>query len=309
MSEEFEAVIIGAGVGGLAAGIYGERSGVKCVVLEMGAPGGQTAIAPWVENYPGFKKITGMELMNNVINHAQEYVEIRTGQYVKSIEKADSGFLLKTDNVEYNTKAIIFATGAAHRRLGVPGEKEFGGRGVSFCATCDGFFFKGKKVAVVGGGDSAVLEAMYLKDLGCDVSVIHRRDELRAKKAIQDDYLEGGGKIIWDSVVKEIKGEGLVTGVELLNKKTSEKSTLPVDGVFISIGIIPNSGLAKELGVQLDDDGYIAVGRDMRTSVPMVFAAGDVAGGVKQTIVAAGEGAIAALSAYEDVRRPSHLAK
>ena len=309
MSEEFELVIIGAGVGGLTAGIYGERSGLKCVVLEMGAPGGQTAIAPWVENYPGFKKVTGMELMDNIINHAQEYVEIRTGQYVKSIEKADDAFVLNTDNTEYNAKAVIFASGAAHRRLGVPGEKEFGGRGVSFCATCDGFFFKGKKVAVVGGGDSAVLEAMYLKDLGCNVCVIHRRDELRAKKSIQDQYLEAGGEVVWDSVVEDIVGDKMVNGLGLLNKKTGEKSTLAVDGVFISVGIIPNSGLAKELGVQLDDDGYIAVGRDMRTSVPMVFAAGDVAGGVKQTIEAAAEGAIAALSAYEDVRRPPHLAK
>ena len=308
-SSNFELVIIGAGAAGLTAGIYGERSGLKCVLLEMGAPGGQTAIAPWVENYPGFKRITGMDLMTNISNHAQEYVEIRTGQYVREIERGEQGFIIKTDNSEYRTRSIIFATGAAHRRLGVPGEREFGGRGVSFCATCDGFFFKDKKVAVIGGGDSAVLEGIYLKGLGCDVHLIHRRDELRAKKVLQDQYFEAGGKVVWDSVVEEIVGSERVSGLKLLNKKTGDKSELSVDGVFVSVGIVPNSGLAKGLGVTLDETGYISVARDMRTSVPMLYAAGDVAGGVKQTIVAAAEGAIAGLSAYEDVRKPPHLAK
>ncbi len=309
MTEDYELVIIGAGAAGLTAGIYGVRYGLKTVVMEMGAPGGQTAIAPWVENFPGIKHISGMELIQGIIEHAEEYVEIKTGQYVKEIERHEDFIILKTDNVEYKTRAIIFATGAAHRRLGVPGESEFGGRGVSFCATCDGFFFKGKKVAVVGGGDSALVEAIYLASLDCEMYVIHRRDELRASKRLQEQYAEAGGEVVWDSVVEEIKGNKVVQELALLNKKTGEKSTLPVDGVFISIGIVPNSRLAKEFGVELDGNGYISVDRSMRTNIPMVYAAGDVSGGVKQTIVACGEGAVAALSAYEDVRRPPHLSK
>lgn len=293
---DFDLGIIGAGPAGLSAAIYGQRSGLDVVVLDMDFGGGTVSINPVVENYLGMGSLQGSELAARFREHAEKYVKINTSENVTGLELVDEGLNIKTDKCSIAVGAVIIATGTQHRRLHVKGEKEFNGRGVSYCATCDGAFFRNKAIAVVGGGNSAAIEAMYLKGIADDVHMVHRRDVLRAEEYYATQLKERGVKLILSSEVAEIYGDTVVKGVKLHNNINNSESELEVNGVFISIGTIPRSELAKGIGVKLDDYGYILVDKSMKTNVPRVYAAGDIIGGVRQIVTAVAEGATAALS-------------
>ena len=297
---KYELAVIGAGPAGFSAGIYAGRAGINTIVFDKGNGGGLAAIAPNIENYAGFESITGVELVEKMRKHAEKYCDIHMYEEVTSIKKNDEKFIIETTNDKYNVGAILLTMGTDHRKLDVPGEKEFTGRGVSYCATCDGFFFKGKNVAVVGGGNTALIEAIYLKQVGCKtVYVIHRRDKLRAEKAYEDEAVEKDIQILFNKTVKQINGDELVKSLTLLDTKTKEESNLQVDGIFVSIGVIPQNELAKQLKVNLTDQGYIIVDPQMRTNIKGVYAAGDITGGLRQVVTAVAEGAIAALTSTE----------
>ncbi len=302
-----ELIIVGGGPAGLSAGIFGARSGLKTLILEKAVAGGLAGEAPLIENYPGLDAIRGMELVKKLKEHAAKYVELREFEPVKDIEVGED-FLVRTEKGEHLTRALILATGTTHRKLGVKGENEFFGRGVSYCATCDGFLFKGKKIAVVGGGNSAAMEAIYLDSVGCDVTLIHRRDKLRAENYLQRN-LEEKIDIRLNSVVEGITGDNFVKKVRINNTKENTKKDLEVAGVFVSIGENPNSEFAAKIGISLDEEGYITTDKTQRTNIPRVYAAGDVTGGVKQIVVACSKGAVAALSAFEDLRNPYWVKK
>ena len=297
---EYELAIIGGGAAGYTAGIYAVRSGIKTVVIEKDMGGGLANISPKIENYPGFESISGLDLMEKMKQHASNYVDIHINEEVKEIEKVKDNFKIITDNETYNVKAIILCTGTDYRKLNSPGEKELTGKGVSYCATCDGFFFKGKKVTVVGGGNTALIESIFLKQIGCEeVSVIHRRNQLRAEEAYKNEAVEKGVKIIYDTHIESIQGNEKVEFLETHNVNTGEKSKLYVDGVFVSIGEEPQNTLAKKLGVKLDEKGFVIVDKQQRTNVKGIYAAGDITGGLRQVVTACAEGAIAALSSTE----------
>ncbi|MCD6383631.1 MAG: thioredoxin-disulfide reductase [Thermoplasmata archaeon] len=307
---DYDLAIIGAGPAGMTAAIYAVRSGLKTLLIDAGMAGGQLQISPEIENFPTWRKITGPELAEKMKQHTEDYLSMHEFEAVEDISRDDEGrFVLSTPKGEYRSRAIILTTGASHRKLGAPGEEEFAGRGVSYCATCDGFFFRGKRVAMVGGGNTAAAEAIYLKSIGCEVVLIHRRDTLRAEKRYQDKLKEMGVEILYSHVVEEILGDQTVTGVRLKDLKSGEERVIEVSGVFISVGEDPHTALATKLGVELDDEGFIRVDRSMRTSERYIYAAGDVAGGVRQIIVACGEGAVAATSAYEDLVNPYWVKK
>jgi len=300
MPMDYELAIIGAGPAGFAAAIYAVRSGIKTVIIDKGFGGGLANVSPKIENYPGFESISGMDLMEKMKNHASKYAEFFFTEEVKKIEKTDDGFKITTDKKTYVVKAVVLCMGTEYRKLNAPGEKELSGKGVSYCATCDGYFFKGKKVAVVGGGNSALIESIFLKQIGCaEVFLIHRRDLLRAEKAYQDEAVEKGVKILFNTHVESIKGAQKVEYLELIDVKTQKKSKIPVDGVFISIGEEPQNSLAKALGCMLDEKGYIITDKEGRTNIKGVYAAGDITGGLRQIVTACAAGAVAALSSTE----------
>ena len=262
----------------------------------------QLSLAPKIENYPGFEG-SGFELLERIKRQALKFGAVHKFEHVERLRKDGDFFIVKTDMAEYKAKALIIATGGKHRELGVPGEKEFVGKGVSYCATCDGNFFRGKKVAVVGGGNTAVTDAIYLHEIGCDVVLIHRRDELRAEKALQEELFKRNIPVIWDSIVLRIEGKERVERLVLLNRKTNEERVLEVDGVFIAVGITPATDLVMDLGVERDVAGYIKVDKRQRTNVPGVFAAGDCCDNpLKQVVTACADGAIAANSAFEYIK-------
>ncbi len=295
--EEYDVAIIGAGPAGLTSAIYSARYGLKTVIFET-LPASQLALAPIIENYPGFEG-NGFELLNKMKNQALKFGAVHKFENVERLIKKDCFYII-TDSKTYKAKAIIIATGGENRELGVEGEKEFIGKGVSYCATCDGNFFRGKRVAVVGGGNTAVTDAIYLKEIGCDVLLIHRRDELRAEKALQKKLFERGIEVIWNTVVLKIEGNEKVERLVLLNIKTNEKSVLEVDGVFIAVGIKPATDIVSDLGVERDSNGYIKVDKRQRTNIEGVFAAGDCCDNpLKQVVTACGDGAVAANSAFE----------
>jgi thioredoxin reductase (NADPH) len=297
---DFELAIIGAGPAGYSAAIYAERAGIKTLVIEKGFGGGLAAISPNIENYPGFISISGYDLLEKMKEHAQKYTKINFNEDVKNIKKTKDEFIIKTDKQEYNCKAIILCLGTEYRKLNAPGEAELTGKGVSYCATCDGFFFKDKVVAVVGGGNSALIESIYLKQIGCkEVYVIHRRDQLRAEKSYKDEAVKKGVKIIFNTHVESIKGKEKVEFLDLHDVKADKKSKLSVDGVFISIGEVPQNTLAKELGCKIDEKGFVIVDEQMRTNIVGVYAAGDITGGLRQIVTACAKGAIAALASTE----------
>lgn len=307
--DRFDLLIVGAGAAGMTSGIYGGRAGLNTVIVDGKGAGGQTGVASTIENYPGFKVIEGYELAMKFKEHADEYSTLVEGKTIKQIipveDMDDMHFrVITTDEDEFYCGAVILATGADHRKLGVPGEEEFDGKGVSYCATCDGFFFRDKKVFMIGGGNTALMEGIYLKDVGVDVSIVHRRNEFRGDSIYRKQVEERGIPVVWDSVVEEIKGETLVSKVVMKNVKTGSVQELDANGVFVAIGIIPNSSLAKELGCELNDSGFVVVDKKQRTSVPYVYAAGDLTGGLQQIIVAGGEGAVAAMTAHEDITHP-----
>ena len=302
--ENFDIIIIGAGPAGLAAGLYAGRQNSKALVIDKGLAGGLGSEVPMMENYPGFDLISGMELISKMKPQCEKFSEIRENQIIEDIEKRDDGIYIKTkssigdDFNEYLTKSVILATGASHRHLNVPGENEFLGRGVAYCATCDGMFFVNRNVLMVGGGNSAAQEALYLKNIGCNVKIVHRRDSLRCEHRLEELLQEKGVEILWNSTIKEIRGEMAVNSVTLVRDGVEEE--YETDAVFVAIGDEPSNGLAKQLGVELDENGYIITDKSQSTNVSGVYAAGDITGGVKQWIVACGEGAVAAISAYQD---------
>lgn len=301
--DNYDLAIIGSGPAGFAAGVYAGRSGLKTVILEKQMAGGQVVTSPSIENWPGEKEISGPDLTMKFRDHAESYVEIREFSEVESVKK-ENIFTISTPEGEVKAKALIIATGAQHRKLGVPGEEELNGRGISYCATCDGFFFKGKEVLVVGGGSTALLYAIYLNNIECKVNLIHRRDEFRGEKALQEQVEAKDIELILESVVEEFIGDEQLEKVKIRNVKTGEITEIPMGGVFIAIGEIPQNDVAVSLGLDLDEEGYVKVDRRMTTSMPGVFAAGDVTGGLKQIVVATGEGAVAATSAFEELMEP-----
>lgn len=302
---EKDLLIIGAGPAGLTAAIYAERSGLRSVVADKATIGGQVSITPVVENYPGFTRIAGKTLMDMMAQQAIQYAEIHEGEEIISIEKKDDIFEVLSSRTKYHVRAILLTTGADSRKLGVPGENEFQGRGISYCAACDGYFFKdGKKVVVVGGGNTAATEALYLKNIGVDVTIIHRRDTLRAEEYLRQSLTDNKIPVIWNSEVRKIAGEKFVTSVEVENTKEKTAKTMPVDGIFIAIGYTPNNALASSLGVEMDEEGYIKVDKGYRTSIKGIYAAGDITGGVKQIVTAVGQAAVAAMSIFEDLSNP-----
>ncbi|KUK75421.1 MULTISPECIES: thioredoxin-disulfide reductase [Methanobacterium] len=306
--EEYDLVIIGGGPAGLTAGIYAGRQGMNAVILERMTGAGSGYMVPLMENYPGFEVTSGKELLEKMRKQVEKHIPIKNMEEVKEIRENSPGDIsLITSQGEYRAKSVIISTGSHHRRLNVPGEYEFLGRGVSYCATCDGPLFKEKSVVVVGGGNAAVQEAIYLNDLDCDVTIIHRRDELRAEKYLQNKLKEHEIPVIWDSVVEGINGEGVVNSISILNRKTQEKKDLPTDGVFIAVGEEPLNKVAQSAGVELDKEGYIVTDKHQRTNLPGIYAAGDITGGIKQWVVACSEGAVAALIAFVEVMEESEI--
>jgi thioredoxin reductase (NADPH) len=301
---KYDIIIIGAGPGGLTAGIYAGRQGTKNLIIDRDLAGGIGREVPEMENYPGFDNISGLELIEKMKQQAIKNTELHEMEEVTDIIKTedDYRFTVKTNKDEYKTKTVILATGSSHRHLNAKGEEEFKGKGVSYCATCDGFFFAGRDIIMVGGGNSALQEALYLKNLGANVTLVHRRDEFRAQKNLQDKVKEENINIIYDSVVEEIKGDMLVESVVLKNTKTNELKEIPINGIFISVGYIPHTELAVKLGINLDESGHIIIDKEQKTNIDYVYAIGDVCVGLKQWVVACGEGAVAAASAFNDIK-------
>jgi len=298
-------VIIGSGPAGLSAALYTARANLNPIVFEGMQPGGQLTITTEVENYPGFPKgIMGPELMDLMREQAQRFGAQSVFKNVTSVDLSRRPFAIRVDEDLHAADAVIVATGATAKWLGIPSEKEFMGYGVSACATCDGFFFKNQEVVVVGGGDTAIEEATFLTKFASKVSIVHRRDALRASKILQDKALKNPKiGMVWDSVIEEIlgkvdDGKKTVTGVRLKNVKTGAVSMLRTDGVFMGIGHKPNTELfAGQL--EMDRAGYlVATGGGTKTNIPGVFAAGDVADSVyRQAVTAAGSGCMAAIDA------------
>ena len=302
--DKYDIIIIGAGPGGLTAAIYAGRQGTKNLMIDRDLAGGIGREVPEMENYPGFDSISGLELIEKMKEQAIKNTELHEMEEVEEIIQNDGEyrFTVKTSKGEYQSKTVILATGSSHRHLDAKGEEEFKGKGVSYCATCDGFFFAGRDIIMVGGGNSALQEALYLKNLGANVTLIHRRDEFRAQKHLQNMIKEAGIKTILNATVEEIKGEMLVESVILKDTKTGELTEYSTNGVFISVGYIPHTELALQLGVDLDESGHIITDKEQKTNVDYVYAIGDVCVGLKQWVVACGEGAVAATSAYHDLK-------
>lgn len=309
MAEHRHDVIIGGGgPAGLTAGLYAARSKLDAVLLERGLPGGQLLNTELIEDYTGFESILGSELAERMAKHAQKFGLAIETVNVSAIRKLDTGeFRVTTDGGDaYVAPALILTAGGTPVKLGVPGEQELAGKGVSYCAICDGAFFKDEVIAVVGGGDAATEEADFLTRYGSKVYLIHRRHELRAQKVLQERVFRNPKmEVIWDTVVEEILGDGKgVTAVRLRNAKTREARDLPVGGVFIFIGFNPNTGSLLEDHVEHDAAGYLITDRDMRTSLPGLFAAGDVRAQLtRQITTAVGDGTTAAIAAEKYLTR------
>ncbi len=292
-------IILGSGPAGLAAALYAARAELNPLVLTGTEIGGQAATTHIIENYPGFPDgVGGSELADLFTKNAEKFGARFEYDLATEVDLSERPYKVKTYGKEFLTKTLIITTGASPNKLNVPGEKELIGRGVSYCATCDGWFFKGKKVAVVGGGDSALEEGIFLTRYASSVTIIHRRDELRAG-ALLEKRAKNNPKIsfIWDTVVEEIQGEDAVTGLRLKNKKTGENNGLDVDGVFIFIGHKPNTSLFTDV-LDHDEAGYLVIDDKMQTSKKGVFAAGEVADSrFRQVVTSAGMGAAAAIEA------------
>jgi thioredoxin reductase (NADPH) len=296
---DYDVVIIGGGPAGLTAGIYAGRGNLTTVILEKGQPGGQIAQTEEVENYPGFPEvIPGFELSSRMVQQAEKFGAQLVSDEVLGLERFQDGFRVKGYERAYTARVVIVATGANPRRLGVPGEDRFYGRGVSTCATCDGFFYRGKHVVVVGGGDAAVEEGTFLTKFAESVTVIHRRDELRANKVAQERAFRNPKmKFVWNTVVEEVLGDEVVTGVKVRNVQTNETGVMPTDGVFIYVGHVPNTEFLSG-AVELNNHGYVAVHDEIYTSVPGIFSAGDVSDEIyRQLSTSVGAGTKAAMRA------------
>jgi thioredoxin reductase (NADPH) len=301
MSEEkiYDVIIAGAGPAGMTAAVYTSRASLSTLMLERGVPGGQMANTEEVENYPGFDHILGPDLSNKMFDHAKKFgAEYAYGD-IKEIVDGDDFKIVKTGSKEFKARAVIITTGAEYKKIGVPGEKELGGRGVSYCAVCDGAFFKGKDLVVVGGGDSAVEEGVYLTRFANKVTIVHRRNELRAQKILQERAFDNEKvDFIWNHTVKEINDkDGKVGSVTLVSTENGEEANFQADGVFIYIGMLPLTKPFANLGI-LNSEGYIETNEQMETKVPGIFAAGDVREKqLRQIVTATGDGSIAAQTA------------
>ncbi len=301
MNTDWDIVIIGSGPAGLTAAQYAARADMKTVVLEQLSPGGQALLIDELENYPGFpEKTDGFTFSEAMTRQAQKFGAVIEYTGAASVKKENDRFLIETtSNQTLTAKAVILATGAAHRPLGVPGEEKLSGRGVSYCATCDGPFFKGKKIFVVGGGDTACTDAAYLAHLSDDVTIVHRKDRFRAQKAVADKVLNHPNiRVLFNTEVTEIKGSDKVESVLLFNNKDRTTTEEPADAVFIFVGTVPHTEPVP--GLEKDEAGYILTDSSMQTSLPGLFCAGDVRSTpFRQVVVACGEGAVAAHAAEE----------
>ncbi|MGF3105188.1 thioredoxin-disulfide reductase [Rossellomorea sp. DUT-2] len=301
MSEEkiYDVIIVGAGPAGMTAAVYTSRASLSTLMLERGVPGGQMANTEEVENYPGFDHILGPDLSNKMFDHAKKFgAEYAYGD-IKEIVDGEEFKTVKTGSKEFKARAVIITTGAEYKKIGVPGEKELGGRGVSYCAVCDGAFFKGKDLVVVGGGDSAVEEGVYLTRFANKVTIVHRRDELRAQKILQQRAFDNEKvDFIWNHTVKEINDkEGKVGSVTLVSTENGKETDFQADGIFIYIGMLPLTKPFANLGI-INSEGYIETNEQMETKVPGIFAAGDVREKqLRQIVTATGDGSIAAQTA------------
>lgn len=299
MSEIYDLAILGAGPAGISAAIYAARARLNTLWIERKfAQGGQIVDTYEVDNYPGLPGINGMELGEKMAAHAEKLGLTPLRENVVSVETEDEVKIIRTKKNEYRARTVILAFGAAHRTLGVPGEEALSGMGVSYCATCDGAFFRDRTVAVIGGGNVAAEDAILLSRTCKKVYVIHRRDKMRADQILQEKLFACENvEMIWDTVPVSIEGEEMVSGIKLQNKKTGEEKELSLDGVFIAVGIVPNTELFGDL-VKLDESGYIVAGEDCVTSTPGIFAAGDIrTKQLRQVITAAADGANAVISA------------
>jgi thioredoxin reductase (NADPH) len=308
MSEiEYDVIIIGAGPAGLTAGIYSARNGLKTLILEEKTPGGLAAEASLIENYPGFiEGISGFDLVNRMVEQAKKF-EVQINDLERGIKLNLLGKkkIVKTEKNSYTTSAVIISSGCHYKHLNVVGEETFSGKGVSYCSVCDGPLFRGRRLIVVGGGNSAAMSALYLSDLASDVKLIHRRGILRAEDAVIKDLKRRGVKVILNTEIDEIKGEQIVNCVVLFNNKTGKTVKVLVDGIFIHVGEAPNSQIAKEAGVDIDREGFIIVDAKQRTNIDGVYAIGDVTNcAVKQIGTAVGQAIIAALEVFGFLKRP-----
>lgn len=294
----YDVIIAGAGPAGMSAAVYASRANLSTLMLERGIPGGQMMNTEEIENYPGYEHILGPELSTKMFDHAQKFgAEYQFGEILTVVDEGDFK-IVKTTSGDFRGKTLIIATGSSPRKLGVEGEDAYTGKGVSWCAVCDGAFFRDKQVVVVGGGDSAVEEAIYLTRFATKVTVVHRRDQFRAQKIIQDRLFANPKiTVVWDSVVKEIVGEAKVTGVVIENVKTQEQQQIPAEGVFIYVGADPLSTPFAAIGIT-NASGYIPTDELMRTKVEGVYAAGDIREKtLRQVVTAANDGSQAAITA------------
>jgi len=301
MSQTYDVIILGAGPAGFSSAIYTGRAMLDTLILEKGAPGGQILMTDFIENYPGFPEgIVPVELTENFRKQAERFGAKIGIDTVKELQREGQLWKVCGNKNEYLTRAVIIATGANFRRLGIKGEGKFTGRGVSYCATCDGFFFRDKVVAVVGGGNWALSEAIFLTKFARQVKVIHRRGQFRAEKILQERTLAHKKvEVIWDTVIEEILGDTTLKSLTVKNVKTGELSELEVDGLFVSIGTIPNSDFVKDL-LELNEWGEIVVGKKMETSQPGIYAAGDLTDACPdQVATAVGSGVAAAIAIDE----------
>lgn len=300
MTKKYDVIVIGAGPGGLTAALYASRANLSVLILDRGLYGGQMNNTDAIDNYPGFSEIKGPELGEKMYNSIMKFgSEFEYGD-VQSVSVQGNEKIVRTDTAEYSTQALIIATGADHRHLNVPGEEEYSGKGVSYCAVCDAAFFKDEDIAVIGGGDSAIEEGIYLVQSAKSVTVVHRRDQLRAqptlqKRAFANDKIH----FIWNGITKSIDGDGnRVTGITYADKETGKEKKLAVRGVFIYVGVIPQTQPFKDLGIT-DNQGWIPTDEHMRTKVDGIFALGDVrAKDLRQIANAVGDGSIAGQQAY-----------
>lgn len=304
--ELFDIAVVGSGPGGLSAALYGARARAKTVVFDAGPPGGQIITTDWVENYPGFPDgISGADLGDFMVRQAERFgAEIRSLTSVKELETQDGDFVLTLfDDEQIRARMAILATGSVPKKLDVPGEKEFTGRGVSSCATCDGALFRDREVGVVGGGDAALQEALFLTKFASRVHLIHRRDQLRGTECLQQDcFANEKIELHWSRQVLEVLGEGgLMAGVRLGSTKGEPEKSLPLDGLFVFIGVDPQSGLVADM-VKLDEEGFVEADADGKTLVPGLYAAGDVTVfNLRQVVTAAAQGATAAFDAMRQI--------
>jgi len=293
----YDVIIIGSGPAGFTAGIYTSRAKLKTLLISGSLPGGQLMTTSEVENYPGFPNgIFGPELMMNMRQQAERFATTIIDDEVLKVDFKKRPFLISTHSETYEGRAILLCTGASPRKLGIDGEQEFGGRGVSYCATCDGPFFKGEEIAVIGGGDTAIEEATFLTKFGKAVKIIHRRDFLRASKILQEKAFENSKiQFVWNNVVTRIAGNKKIESIDVKNLTTGKTQNLSVGGLFVAIGHEPNTSIFKDQ-LELDDKGYVVLKENTRTSVEGVFAAGDVHDyRYRQAVTAAGFGCMAAL--------------